>query len=68
MKERRYHVIVVNDKTETKVRMTATPCTHKEACTILSKLVSYPKYPHVRNMLEEEDSPHRYEERDVAWG
>jgi hypothetical protein len=65
--ERLYHVIVVNDKTETKVRMTAIPCTHKEACTILSKLTSYPRYKHIRNMLEDLDSPHRYRIADVAW-
>jgi hypothetical protein len=40
--ERMYNVVVINEKTGQKVVMTAYPCTHKEGCTILSKLTDYP--------------------------
>ena len=33
-----FHVVVVNDKTGAETVMTATPCTHDEACTIKSKI------------------------------
>lgn len=50
MKERLYHVIVVNDRTGAKVYMTERPVTHIQGCTLLSKLT---KYSWRRNMLEE---------------
>lgn len=39
--ERRYHVVVINDRTGQKVRMTATPVTHREGVTIMSKITRY---------------------------
>lgn len=36
-----YHVVVINERTGLKVRMTARPCTHEEGCTILSKIENY---------------------------
>ena len=50
MATRMYHVIVINERTGRKVYMTATPVTHKEGCTILSKLT---RYPWRREQLEE---------------
>lgn len=41
MTPRRYHVIVINERTGKKVYMTATPVTHAEGCTILSKITDY---------------------------
>jgi len=38
---RLYHVIVINNKTGQKVRMSASPMTHDEACTVLSKMTKY---------------------------
>lgn len=38
---RRYHVIVINERTGLKVRMTTTPVTHHEGCTILGKITDY---------------------------
>lgn len=37
-----FHVVVKNIKTGKKVYMTTSPVTHKEGCTILSKLTKYP--------------------------
>jgi hypothetical protein len=39
---RMYHVVVIVERTGRKVYMTATPVTHKQGCTILSKLTRYP--------------------------
>ncbi len=39
---RRYHVVVINERTDYKSYMTATPVTHREGCTILSKITDYP--------------------------
>jgi|GEM_PF-2834020 len=39
--ERQYHVIVINERTGEKTRMTRTPVTHKEGCVLLSKLTDY---------------------------
>jgi hypothetical protein len=64
---RLYHVLAVNDRTHTKVYMTATPIEHSPACVFLSKMTPYPKHPHLRYQLEELGSPHPYENRDVAW-
>ena len=50
MNTRMYHVIIINTKTGKKVYMTQEPVTHKEGCTILSKLT---KYPWRHEMLEE---------------
>jgi len=38
---RAYHVIVINERTGKKTQMTATPVTHGEGCTLLSKLTDY---------------------------
>jgi hypothetical protein len=48
--ERMYNVVVINEKTGQKAVMTAYPCTHKEGCTILSKITDYPGR---RKQLEE---------------
>jgi hypothetical protein len=48
--ERMYHVIIVVDRTGEKIRMTKTPVTHDEGCTILSKLTNH-KWR--RKLLEE---------------
>lgn len=50
MRERMYHVVVINSRTGSKVYMTATPVTHREGCAILSKLT---RYPWRREQLEE---------------
>lgn len=47
---RLYHVVAVNNKTRNKVYMTSSPVTHKQGCTILSKMT---KYPWRREQLEE---------------
>lgn len=47
---RMYHVVVINDRAGTKAYMTATPVTHQEGCTILSKIGPY---KHGRKQLEE---------------
>jgi hypothetical protein len=39
---RRYHVVVINERTGRKVQMTAYPCTHAEGCALLRKLTDYP--------------------------
>lgn len=41
MNTRMYHVIVRNMKTGKKIYMTQKPVTHKEGCTILSKLTKH---------------------------
>jgi hypothetical protein len=50
MTERMYDVVIVNEKTGTVTVMTSSPVTHKEGCTILSKMT---KYPFRRNQLRE---------------
>lgn len=50
MDNKRYHVVVINEKTGKKVYMTSSPVPHKEGCTILTKLT---KYPWRREQLEE---------------
>lgn len=45
-----YHVVVIHNKTGKKVYMTATPVTHHEGCTILSKMT---RYSWRREQLEE---------------
>lgn len=44
-----YHVVVINERTGKKVRMSASPVTHAEGVTWLSKLT---KYKWRRNQLE----------------
>lgn len=39
MKERLYHVLSIRNGVKT--YMTRTPCSHKEACTIMSKITPY---------------------------
>lgn len=39
---RRYHVVVINERTGKKGYMTATPVTHREGTTILRKITDYP--------------------------
>lgn len=60
MEGRLYHVITVKVDPKTgerthpdfEVLMTATPCTHQEACTILTKLVPRKGYHHqVKEMI-----------------
>lgn len=48
--KRKYHVVVINERTGAKTYMTGTPVTQDEGCTILSKLT---KYPWRREQLEE---------------
>ncbi len=36
-----YHVVVIRNNNGKKVYMTDTPVTHKEGCTLLSKLTKY---------------------------
>ena len=38
---KKYHVVVINRKTQAKSYMTRTPVNHKQACTILSKLTKH---------------------------
>ena len=42
MKDKLYNVVVINNKTKMKVVMNGQPMTHKEACTVLSKITKYP--------------------------
>ena len=39
--DRRYHVVVIVEKTGEKCYMTSTPVTHKQGCTILTKITDY---------------------------
>ena len=39
---RRYHVVVINERTGKKAYMTAIPVTHREGTTILRKITDYP--------------------------
>lgn len=39
---RMYNVVVINEKTGSKVRMNAAPVTHAQGCTFLSKITDYP--------------------------
>ena len=50
LNEKMFHVIVIVNKTGKRTQMTATPVTHKEGCTLLSKLT---KYSWRTEMLEE---------------
>ena len=50
LEDKLYHVIVIVNKTGKRIQMTATPVTHKEGCTLLSKLT---KYSWRTEMLEE---------------
>lgn len=38
---RKYHVMVVNERTKLEVRMTVAPVSHDDACTILRKLTPH---------------------------
>ena len=40
-RERLYHVVVINNKTGKKFRMSSEAMTHREACTVLSKMTKY---------------------------
>ena len=47
-----YHIVVRNDRTKVDTRMTATPCTHAEACTIMRKMIpDTERPPHLRTLL-----------------
>ena len=48
-----YHIVQINDKTGSRVQMTGHPMEHKECCTMLSKMIKWPKSFQLRNMLEE---------------
>jgi hypothetical protein len=48
-----FHIVQVNDKTGSKVQMTAAPMEHGKCCTMLSKMIQWPKSFHLRNVLEE---------------
>ena len=50
--ERRYMVLVVNDRTKLRVEMLQTVATHKEALTVKSKL-NHDRPKHVRVVIEE---------------
>lgn len=50
---RLYHIVRVNDKTGARTTMTAFPMSHKECCTVLSKMLDISRYPDLRNILEE---------------
>jgi len=41
MKERLYHIVAINERTGVKVYMTGYPMTHKECCTMKSKITKY---------------------------
>jgi hypothetical protein len=45
---RLYHVEAVNDRTGNRVRLTAVPCSHGEACILKSK---FNPHQHVRIVL-----------------
>ncbi len=51
MKNRTYHLIVVNVKSKAKTYMTKTPVTHSEACVMKSKLT-----PHPARMIQLEEA------------
>jgi hypothetical protein len=40
---RLYHVVAINERTGRKEYLTATPCTHQEGVTIMSKITRRPK-------------------------
>lgn len=48
-----YHIVQINDKTGSRVQMTVTPMEHRQCCTVLSKMVQWPKSFQLRNVLEE---------------
>lgn len=50
MKDRRYNVVVINERTGNKVVMNPKPLTHDEACTWVKKLT---RYRWRRNQVEE---------------
>ena len=60
MVDRKYHVVVINERTGHKTYMTATPVTHSQGCTLLSKLT---KYDWRRNQLEEVASAYYSDKR-----
>ena len=41
MVKRCYHVVVINERSGVRTRMTATPVTHKEGTAILRKITSH---------------------------
>jgi hypothetical protein len=47
------HIVQINDKTGAKVQMTGYPMPHRECCTVLSKMIQWPKSFQLRNILEE---------------
>lgn len=48
-----YHVVRINDASQTKIYLTTSPVTHDEAVTILGKVSSWPQFPQLRTMIEE---------------
>lgn len=53
-KERYYHVVVVDDRTGKRTRLTSYPATHREACAIKSKQTPISSSrKHLRYALEE---------------
>jgi len=40
--ERKYHIVVIVEKTGKKIQITGYPMTHKECCTMKSKMAEYP--------------------------
>ncbi|RQH02740.1 hypothetical protein [Paraburkholderia dinghuensis] len=52
--EKRYHVVVVIERTGEVVRLSARPITHEEGCTWLGKIADYPW----RRKQLEEVTPH----------
>lgn len=52
-KARRYMIVRVNDRTGARIDMLRTLVTHREACTVLSKMMNLRRWPQLRNVLEE---------------
>lgn len=48
--DRMYNLVAINERTNKKVILTSSPCTHKECCTMKSK---FTPRPGVRIQLEE---------------
>jgi len=46
--ERLYHVVAINQNTRSKIYMTARPCTHQQAMTIISKISTIFKWRRIQ--------------------
>ncbi len=51
-RERRYHIVAINMRTEAKTYMTKTPVEHHEACTMMHKISN-----HAARRIQLEEAP-----------